>query len=73
MKYVFFYSVVTCAAPGSVANSSMAPEHDSYNYSMAITYACTTGYERMSGDLIRTCEASGTWSGAAPVCTSRFH
>ena len=31
------------------------------------TYTCNAGY-MLSGDAQRTCQASGMWSGTAPVC-----
>ncbi|VDI61264.1 Hypothetical predicted protein [Mytilus galloprovincialis] len=38
------------------------------NYQDNITYACNTGYELKSGDLIRECLADESWSGSPPVC-----
>ncbi|CAG2242985.1 CSMD [Mytilus edulis] len=38
------------------------------NYQGTITYACNTGYELKSGDLIRECLADESWSGSPPVC-----
>ena len=31
------------------------------------TYSCNTGYN-LVGDSIRTCQATGNWSGGAPTC-----
>ena len=31
------------------------------------TYSCSTGYN-LVGDSIRTCQATGVWSGRAPTC-----
>ncbi|XP_035675655.1 sushi, von Willebrand factor type A, EGF and pentraxin domain-containing protein 1-like [Branchiostoma floridae] len=36
-------------------------------YGDTVTISCETGYE-LIGDSIRTCEASGLWSGSAPLC-----
>ncbi|KAH3829240.1 hypothetical protein DPMN_131234 [Dreissena polymorpha] len=32
-------------------------------------YTCDAGYTLSSGDAVRTCQASGAWSGTLPVCT----
>ena len=34
------------------------------------TYNCNNGYN-LTGDMTRTCQANGTWSGTAPTCESR--
>ena len=33
---------------------------------------CDTGYNHSTGDLVRTCQNDGTWSGALPACPSKF-
>ncbi|XP_021349750.1 uncharacterized protein LOC110448043 [Mizuhopecten yessoensis] len=33
-----------------------------------VTYMCPSLYPHIYGDLTRTCQADGTWSGIAPVC-----
>ena len=60
--------VVTCSEPASVPDSSRS-EEPPYYYSDDLTYTCDLGFELSSGDAIRTCTASGTWSGAAPTCS----
>ena len=34
-------------------------------------YTCNTGYN-LTGDMTRTCQANGTWSGIAPTCESIY-
>ena len=36
-------------------------------YAQTATYSCNTGYYRV-GSSIRTCQATGRWSGSAPTC-----
>ncbi|WAR12729.1 SNED1-like protein [Mya arenaria] len=33
-----------------------------------VRYTCTTGYERLDGDMERTCQ-NGAWNGSLPTCT----
>lgn len=33
------------------------------------TYTCKDGYEGIDGEIVRTCEATGEWSGILPTCT----
>ena len=33
-----------------------------------MTYQCNDGFEHAYGDLIITCEETGTWSGEGPIC-----
>ena len=41
-------------------------------FNSVATYSCNDGYNLVDGDMMRTCLASGNWSGAAPTCTSIF-
>ena len=66
----YFVLVVTCSAPASVPNSSRSQEPP-YNYNTSLTYTCDSGHELSSGDAIRTCTASASWSGTAPTCSRR--
>ena len=36
------------------------------------TYICNPGYA-LTGDMTRTCQADGMWSGAAPTCDGEIH
>ncbi|XP_052076547.1 sushi, von Willebrand factor type A, EGF and pentraxin domain-containing protein 1-like isoform X2 [Mytilus californianus] len=58
---------VSCPGPG---NGQFTEEqtYSSYSFSETITYSCIKGYKIQSGDLIRSCQADGTWSGSSPVC-----
>ena len=36
-----------------------------------VNYTCNTGYT-LSGNNMRTCQASGAWSGTAPTCNGKY-
>jgi len=38
------------------------------SYVDTCTYSCNTGYE-LTGDVNRTCESDGNWTGIAATCT----
>jgi len=44
---------------------------DTHDFNTTIIYTCDVGYQYSSGDLVRTCDATGNWSGAEPVCDGR--
>ena len=64
-------AAVKCQDP---ENGQFTKEQTSpgYNFPDRVTYSCIFGYEVQSGDLERSCQADGTWSGNPPVC-SEYH
>ena len=62
---------ITCVAV-DVADSSKIPNLDKYDYNTVVTYSCNTGFEHISGNLSRKCEAIDKWTGVAPTCDSKF-
>ena len=36
-----------------------------------VTYTCDAGFD-LSGDVMRTCQSDGTWSGSAPMCDRKY-
>ena len=73
LKFVLYMSrvsVVTCAEE-VVSYSSKLPDQSTYDFNTTVVYTCEPGYEHSSGNLSITCMDSGSWSGPAPVCTSR--
>ncbi|VDI10144.1 Hypothetical predicted protein [Mytilus galloprovincialis] len=60
-------AAVKCQDP---ENGQFTKEQTSpgYNFPDGVTYSCIFGYEVQSGDLERSCQADGTWSGNPPVC-----
>ncbi|XP_053393015.1 uncharacterized protein LOC123564401 isoform X2 [Mercenaria mercenaria] len=62
-------TIVECAAPPPVSESSLSPNKNIYVYLDTLTYTCDTGYELTSGNDVRTCTETEEWSGSAPNCT----
>ena len=52
---------LTDPANGSVTRTSGT------TFGQTATYSCNTGYN-LVGNSIRTCQATGNWSGGAPTC-----
>jgi len=65
---MYTFAVKTCAKL-IVPNASVLPDQADYDYATIATYACNTGYELNSGDLVRTCQADKSWSDTTPSCT----
>ena len=59
---------MTCVASDAY---NAHPNKNSIDYSGIVQYSCVTGYEHISGDLTRTCQANGALTGTAPVCTGK--
>ncbi|XP_074620011.1 sushi, von Willebrand factor type A, EGF and pentraxin domain-containing protein 1-like [Acropora palmata] len=57
--------IVNCGDPGTPANGIRYG--DSFTYQSSIFIECDPGY-KLVGDLTRTCQADGTWSGSQPTC-----
>ena len=62
--------VVTCVLD-EVSNSTKSPDQATYDYLTNVTYTCNIGYELTSGDVTRTCQANGRWTGTVPICLSK--
>jgi sulfatase modifying factor 1 len=54
-----------CGVLPSPANGTVSAPNTTY--SATATYSCSAGFS-LSGAPTRTCQANGTWSGAAPFC-----
>ena len=69
-----FIPVAACIEEDGVM-SSFTPTSPStlHNFDVNITYTCATGYNHSSGDLFRTCQNNGQWTGTAPTCTSKAY
>ena len=69
LPYYSAFSVVTCTAS---SENSANPTPTSVSYPNTIQYTCVEGYKYASGQLTRTCQADGTLTGTAPVCTGKL-
>ncbi|KAH3814513.1 hypothetical protein DPMN_143015 [Dreissena polymorpha] len=58
--------MVECAVPAQVPGAQMT--YQGTNIGHTSTYTCLYGYQHTYGDLNRTCNGSGAWSGSTPVC-----
>eukprot|EP00117_Sycon_ciliatum_P048173 scpid2370/ scgid5761/ Sushi, von Willebrand factor type A, EGF and pentraxin domain-containing protein 1; CCP module-containing protein 22; Polydom; Selectin-like osteoblast-derived protein; Serologically defined breast cancer antigen NY-BR-38 len=58
--------IVDCGRPNVPENGLIAPLA-STTYGSEALYSCLRGY-LLSGQLTRTCQADGKWSGFAPIC-----
>ena len=63
--YKIMFLVVSCGDPGIPANG--VRYGDTFTYQSRVVMECDPQY-RLVGDLTRTCQADGTWSGTQPTC-----
>jgi len=57
--------IVSCGDPGSPNNGVRYGE--TFTYQSTVVLECDPGY-KLVGDLTRTCQADGKWSGSQPTC-----
>ena len=73
--FCFVFTEILC--PILRASSSnkyvLSNQTDKYTIDMNLTAECIFGYELSSGNLVRTCQENGEWSGQEPICTSRYY
>ena len=69
---IFFSSVAACIEE-LAAHATFLPTSPStlHNFDVIVTFVCDVGYNHSTGDLIRTCQNDGTWSGTLPTCPSK--
>ena len=64
---LFLHSTaVDCGALPNPANGNVSHTAGA-TYYLTVTYTCNTGYN-LTGNGIRTCQATRTWSASAPTC-----
>ena len=65
--YIFYLSTaVNCGALSNPANGRVSHTAGT-TLGQTATYSCNTGYN-LPGGSTRTCQATGVWSGSAPIC-----
>ena len=64
--YIFLLTVVDCGSLTDPDNG-LVTHTAGTTFGQTATYSCKTGYN-LVGDSIRTCQATGIWSGSAPTC-----
>ena len=64
----FICLVIDCGDPGTPSNGVRTGSV--FTFGGTIRYTCNQGYQ-LSGSSIRTCEASGRWSGDNAQCKSK--
>ncbi|KAL5272410.1 hypothetical protein ACHWQZ_G000568 [Mnemiopsis leidyi] len=62
-------NTVTCPLPTLPPNVELVTSNSSCL--SHVTLQCSAGSDLTSGDLVRQCLPSGTWSGSPPVCSER--
>ena len=61
-------TVVDCGALTNPANGKVIhTQSGGTTYGQTATYSCNTGYN-LVGNSTRNCQATGLWSGSAPIC-----
>ena len=63
-------TVVDCSTLTRPANGQVSHTAGT-TFGQTATYSCDTGFN-LVGNSIRTCEATGLWSGSTPTCQGTF-
>ncbi len=66
---VLYTVAVDCGTLSDPGNGTVNAPTTTFMYTA--TYNCNTGYN-LTGDMTRTCQANGTWSGTDPTCTRKL-
>jgi len=58
---------IVCDALAAVDNGAISLSNG-FSYPTDATYTCNSGLAPQDGDLVRSCQVDGSWTGTAPVC-----
>ena len=64
-------TVVMCPQLHNPGNGSVTLSMDTLEMSTA-TYSCNFGFVQIGGNISRTCQVDGSWSGEAPTCQGKL-
>ena len=64
----FFFVAVSCSNPGTPANGHR--QGDDFSYGSQVTYSCDDRFV-LDGDMRRSCQQNGVWTGRQPSCLSK--
>ena len=64
--YLYVSAVVDCGTLEDLDNGQV--EFSNTTFESTANYTCDLGYRLSNGNITRTCEANGNWSGDPPSC-----
>ena len=68
--YYYYNTVVQCPdLSDSIENGKVVVTPPARTVNSTAKYSCNDGYKLDKGDVKRTCQDEGTWSGQAPQCS----
>jgi len=62
---------IECPPPDLPLHVRQPRDKPRNTYGSTLIYDCDTGHELISGDLERSCGATGKWSGREPLCRGK--
>ena len=65
---ILLFSVVNCGDPGTPDNG--VRYGDVFTFLSTVLLECDPQY-KLVGDLTRTCQADGSWTGSQPICEGK--
>lgn len=66
MTLIYFIDATQCDQPENVTNADYTVT--TLDSGGTVTYTCTLPYTHGTGNLVRTCDNNGEWTGSLPAC-----